>query len=619
MWWLVLLWCLECFVGGEEDVLSYLRAVYPAAVIERENAVALFESLDYYYVPLASRYAAMSPALVVKNAPMLPYVPAGAYYSAEASSSDELFELSHWTSGSSFTRWKRPVRVFAEKPDTYFHSSNGTRIGPAPSWTNPLAIVRYPLFPLGLVAESDKERPVKAPVGVFSPAEEFFFFEKDALTNIVTLKKAKSASASFVAQAFVEVEQFGGPSWVNDCSKTAYPCGTWANAWRGTGIFMKIDNAFVSRSKATAIGEMLALMGDDERVDDLAKFLGLNNDLSNHDQTSTTKGAVLGMLLFSLRGPCAQVPGFENGGSFETEPLILRAKHNDIDPLTFVESLSTNLTLSTYWILGVCGFGERSHALKEPFASFDDLLLILSCYFGFQAVLLDRSPNDNGLFHQEVIDYDFPKQNAWPTFKENNNTSLDKGFSFNPTSVCLPPFRLAKKQPNAKPPPGGTIPRDATSLLDYWKLTNKFSLRDPFSSSPPKPCHLDAEHTITSIDDCRATRLQSTSHQLHRSCYLRCQESMSLVHANVTDTHLFNADRSHIKITDPSLIPPRSGPPPRKKKKNNNNKQHHPPPPLRRGGKAIKAGSGGPARKRPPQQQHFPRSSKQQQQKIHNN
>ena len=85
-----------------------------------------------------------------QGAAVLPYLPPGAYYSGRGSHTET--KLSPFML-SRFDRWTQPVEVFdgsiAGSELSAFFSSLGARVGPQPSWTDPMAIVRYVHYPNG--------------------------------------------------------------------------------------------------------------------------------------------------------------------------------------------------------------------------------------------------------------------------------------------------------------------------------------------------------------------------------------------------------------------------------------------------------------------------------------
>ena len=61
----------------------------------------------------------------------------------------------------------------------------------------------------------------------------------------------------------VEVEQFGGADWVTSefpTAKSAIP-GLFCNVWRGSGTFLRVVAPFVSRSKGSAVADLLKEIG----------------------------------------------------------------------------------------------------------------------------------------------------------------------------------------------------------------------------------------------------------------------------------------------------------------------------------------------------------------------
>ena len=51
--------------------------------------------------------------------------------------------------------------------------------------------------------------------------------------------------------------------------------------------------------------------------------------------------------------------------------------------------------------------------------AWDNLLMVLSCAIGSKTLILDASPNDNGLFHEELIDRHVP--GAWATIDDGRS------------------------------------------------------------------------------------------------------------------------------------------------------------------------------------------------------
>ena len=181
------------------------------------------------------------------------------------------------------------------------HSGYGARAGPTPSWTNPLAIARYPLHPLGLEKHksssledngSSMRRPARATI-------------ESGPTHLGLQKHPRVASALALTDGdLVEVEQWGGWLGADTCPPI---CGLWANLWRGTGIAIRLHKPFTSLNKATALVELLVELGhrDPNALMDVAQSIGLKDDAATirNDHPSATPAACLVAVLLR-RHPC---------------------------------------------------------------------------------------------------------------------------------------------------------------------------------------------------------------------------------------------------------------------------------------------------------------------------
>ena len=62
---------------------------------------------------------------------------------------------------------------------------------------------------------------------------------------------------------YIEIEQYGGPDWV----LSEFPitsrgiAGLFCNVWKGTGLGLKVVAPFVSRSKGSAVADLLRRSG----------------------------------------------------------------------------------------------------------------------------------------------------------------------------------------------------------------------------------------------------------------------------------------------------------------------------------------------------------------------
>ncbi len=249
----------------EEQLRSYLIGVYPAEAprlrrLSGTGLVERFGALDYYYtcspsmllslvpstggcVPISSRYATSSAA-----APALPYLPAGAFYRAVAGTATQPLSAFMY---SSWSRHPTPVEVRAEPllPQTglaRFQSSFGARVGPTPSWTNPNALVRYPLYPSGLdlaalrggAAPKRHARPPRTAASSQSPGVGFDLSNHTKVARLLRLRDGD----------LMEVEQWGGPLYSSpECPPI---CGMWGNIYTGTGVFLRVARQRVTCAEA---------------------------------------------------------------------------------------------------------------------------------------------------------------------------------------------------------------------------------------------------------------------------------------------------------------------------------------------------------------------------------
>ena len=249
----------------EEQLRSYLIGVYPAEAprlrrLSGTGLVERFGALDYCYtcspsmllslvpstggcVPISSRYATSSAA-----APALPYLPAGAFYRAVAGTATQPLSAFMY---SSWSRHPTPVEVRAEPllPQTglaRFQSSFGARVGPTPSWTNPNALVRYPLYPSGLdlaalrggAAPKRHARPPRTAASSQSPGVGFDLSNHTKVARLLRLRDGD----------LMEVEQWGGPLYSSpECPPI---CGMWGNIYTGTGVFLRVARQRVTCAEA---------------------------------------------------------------------------------------------------------------------------------------------------------------------------------------------------------------------------------------------------------------------------------------------------------------------------------------------------------------------------------
>ena len=98
-------------------------------------------------------------------------------------------------------------------------------------------------------------------------------------------------------------------------------------------------------------------------------------------------------------------------------------------------------------------------------------MMVLSCALGVKTLILDAQPNDNGLFHEILMDYDVP--GAWPTLEDN---------TLNPLDTCMQPFDDGRSAPHR------------TDVIRYWRESRKFGLVDPLTGTTSE-CDLTGDAT----------------------------------------------------------------------------------------------------------------------------
>lgn len=173
-------------------------------------------------------------------------MPRGAYYRIDAKSYTKPFN------DASYFRHKAPLHLhdgnLSREEIRSFHSNAGAKVGPAPSWTSPLALTRYPLFPIGIRLDANGEIAGQRPQREMGGGRTAFDVQNvSRVQRLLSLKDGE----------LIEVEQWGG--WVmSECPPI---CGLWGNIWKGTGLTMRVSKPFVALSKITAIVQMILNVG----------------------------------------------------------------------------------------------------------------------------------------------------------------------------------------------------------------------------------------------------------------------------------------------------------------------------------------------------------------------
>ena len=508
-------------------IVRYMSAVYPAAAarfgrMPHNELRELFEELDYFYACDRTRGLAYSPAascadvealgLRGEQLPSLPYVPHGTFYRAQ--------EPVRLDERGSFTRFSRPVvRIVHDKIASSFHSSWHARVGPAPSWSSPSAVLRYVWAPSGLLPAD-----VSASAGL----------PRRAITGSAHLQPPTALnSARWAALAglrdsdWLEVEQFGGPMW-NLCPDK---CGLWANIWRGTGVFMRVRHPFVSYSKMTAVVEMLEAVearGGTAHLRTLVDSLGMQSDVlranGRYPRAGLAATLVKALVDYAMRtagAPCTAAVGYDE----VLKPTVAQSwlgAASDMSPDDVVRHLkllesNASFAYHVHWLFGSCGVGVW-RAKGGIWAGLDSMLARLACMLGVYTLILGFSPNDNGLLHSELVDFDLPEGLAWP---------VPSSGGLNPVGRCLTPLR----QPS-------------TAVVgDYYEQVGKFSLRDPTNvnghAAPSKTCELlgpgrrwrDAKYMERHCEVAGGGDLFGSRSQMR--CWIWCAGSMSEAHKSM--------------------------------------------------------------------------------------
>ena len=98
----------------------------------------------------------------------------------------------------------------------------------------------------------------------------------------------------------------------------------------------------------------------------------------------------------------------------------------------------------------------------------------LSCALGVKTLILDAQPNDNGLFHEVLMDYDVP--GAWDTIE---------GSSLNAEPYCDDVYAALRRR--SKRPA-------RTDVIRYWRESRKFGVVDPLTGTTSE-CDLTGDAT----------------------------------------------------------------------------------------------------------------------------
>ena len=261
----------------------------------------------------------------------------------------------------------------------------------------------------------------------------------------------------------VEVEQWGG--WAT--AQCPPICGLWANVWRGTGVALRLSAPFASLSKGTAVAEMVLEVGrrPDAALRTLAAALhvdGAARDLAARHPAASFAACVAAAILQGH--PCEGALGGEAGAL--VRPWIRRGARQS--PTRFLEALlklsdapdgggrAAAERFAVHWVYGICGIGA---ARARTGLGWDGLVAALACVLGHQSVVLAASANDNGLLHQEVVDFELPAGLGWAARAD--------GVGTNDVRHCVDdPFGWAKDDEDAG---DAAVRRRRRQILAYYR------------------------------------------------------------------------------------------------------------------------------------------------------
>ena len=421
----------------------------------------------------------------------------------------------------------------------------------------------------------------------------------------------------------IEVEQWGGWLGADSCPPI---CGLWGNIWRGTGITMRVASPFASLNKGTAIVEMILALGvkSPSALPALTSSLGLSHSVRRLRATHPSSSAAYALAAAVLsRHPCQ---GTSEAGRFDATvdkwlEFTRRAPPKELVG-EFLALLSREgggggggggsegggsegggsegggkessgrrpkLTLSDeeryalYWLWGACGIGP----LK-----WDMLLTSLACMLGHRTVVLAASSNDNGLLHQEFVDFELPRSIELPRGTEPLGWSITPGETTSDRTggaggvaakrqttrksteaedssrvvharakLCLSPFPWvvtdreggveaeqkrraaihAHWESSGKFRLPASLPRSATPLLRAAAAASSDSIRCELSFGRD-----GGEHAEGGVHACSYYFPDADSKRAgaHKDCWAWCKRTLSASNANVSLLHSRAADPS---------------------------------------------------------------------------
>lgn len=543
-----------------DAVREYFAQVYPAVQqvrgLDVPELLRLFDRLDYFYSASGSAVSSLRPHVDMLRISelarvQLPYLPPGAYYRAtgHVPLDGGRFNAIQW---GSFERHQQPVEVLPSllpalygKGVTHFHSSFGARVGPQPSWTSPLAIVRYVHYPSGLQtsheATSDAVQRRRIIRKASLNSDNSSYADVANRRKILILKQLRDGDG-------VEVELWGGLLGDDECPPI---CGTWANIWQGTGVLLRVRRPFVSLSKATALVEMFATLGArnatglQELISALRAHKHVNSICSRYPSASAADCLAASMLSILPKVGGHRDPAF---GMLAQQWEAFASRSRPQDVVRYVLQLISSdgmpsppftaaQRFALHWTFGIMGKGRNTPFWRSsPFGP-DGLLAALACILGHQTVILAASANDNGLLHQELVDFELPEPLGWPAPADKLQT--------NDVQWCFTqPFGFVKADAQR-----GVRAQSLRRLqmLQYWRQTGKFRLPTQLNgtaSQPTVPCDIAFgreglnDGGAGELNACRGPKIRVPRPVGGKTCYAWCNGTMSHILSQVSLAHV---------------------------------------------------------------------------------
>ena len=602
---------------------AYLHAVYPAARqhidgASKDELVRLHAGLDYHFAPsstaapichlfprsnrcspsaaAAHRSISGKPSSPLIPSTLSPYLPPGAYFVAAHRPTGRSANATPFMEAS-YVRHAAPVVEFA-RPIIKLISSWAAKVGPAPSWTSPLAATRYALFPHGLHRPTSSARIAAEPAaavgivwaagprknlgsshaGVSAQEDSAITFEPRHHPRVVELLSLRDGD-------LVEVEQWGG--WAAaDCPPI---CGLWANIWRGTGLAMRVTNPRVSLSKATAVVEMLLALGErsPSALTELARAINLLRPartlLKSHARTPL---AVCVAAVLLMEHPCEgaaagealsrtmelwlatarQTPPREMVAVFQT----LGGKdagqfgHADTSKQNRLRQVASDSEqrFGLYWLYGICGVGGP---LRRTGYGWDGLLALLACLLGHHTIVLAASPNDNGLLHQELVDFELPPPYGWPSLASaqsvpNALRECQRHFDiFQADKAQGAQAKQARRRElhrfwlnSTRHGPKFVLPRRVPAAT---KAVPVLSTTPPHADSCPLRFGASVGEVAGAVDACElAGHDEDSPPTAGKACWAWCDGALSQIHASVSLLHVHDAGMVDSSDTGLALV-----------------------------------------------------------------